>query len=456
MMPRTPLLLICDDDPTLHLAVKHSLRGKFECRSARNTDEARLILQKTRADLLLLDIQMRTPEEGIEAIPLLRELDPEMAIVMSSGRTDFDAVRESMRRGAADFVPKDSEPEALLHVLSRALERRTLLQRREQQSFEVTTQQRQHVLVGESAPILALRRMVERVGSSPANVLISGETGTGKEVVARQLRRTLGDGTLAPFIAVDSSTIQSSMAESLLFGHEKGAFTGAESAAKGIFEESDGGIVYFDEIGNMPLGIQAKLLRVIQEREFTRLGSSRVIQSDFRVVCATNRDLDEMARKGEFKDDLLQRLNVLPVQIPPLRERVSDIPLLVEHFLQKQPRPLRFTEAAMGLLQDFPWPGNVRELGNVVAYVAAMCDTSEVDVADLPPRFRDRSRPSSSPSSSGTFYERVAAFEGKLLAEEYSKWDRNVSRMALQLGMDRSHLHAKLKEYGIHAPRREG
>lgn len=455
-MPRTPLLLICDDDPTIHLAIKHSLKGKFDCRSARNTDEARLILQKNRADLLLLDIQMRTPDEGLEAIPIFRELDPEMAIVMSSGRTDFNAVRESMRQGAVDFVPKDFDPEALLHVLSRVLERKSLLKRQEQQSFEVATQQRRQVLVGEAPSIVTLRKIIERVKASPANVLITGETGTGKEVVARQLRKALPDGTLAPFVAVDSSTIQSSIAESLLFGHEKGAFTGAESAAKGIFEEADGGIVYFDEIGNMPLGIQAKLLRVIQEREFTRMGSSRVIRSEFRVICATNRDLEEMTRKGEFKDDLLQRLNVLPIQIPPLRERASDIPLLADHFLQRQPRPLRFTDAAMELLQTYRWPGNVRELGNVIAYVSAMCDESEVDVADLPPKIRDRNRPpSSTASAAGGFYDRVAAFERELLADEYAKMDRNVSRMAIALGMDRSHLYTKLKEHGIHAPKRE-
>lgn len=455
-MARPPLLLICDDDPTIHLAIKHALKGKFDFRSARDTDEARLILKTFRADLLLLDIQMRTPNEGLEAIPVFRDLDPEMAIIMSSGRTDFDAVRESMRLGAVDYAPKDLDPDGVLHVLMRALERRSLLRRREQQSFEVAAQQRRHVLIGESDSIQSLKRIVERVRTSAANVLISGETGTGKEVVARQLRGTLPDGTLAPFVAVDSSTIQSSVAESLLFGHEKGAFTGAENMARGIFEEADGGVVYFDEIGNMPLGIQAKLLRVIQEREFTRLGSSRVIRSEFRVVCASNRDLDEMSRKGEFKDDLLQRLNVLPIHIPPLRERPSDIPLLVDHFLHAQPRSLRLTQAAMELLQAYSWPGNVRELGNVIAYVAAMCDGSEVDVADLPPKFRDGCRPAAAPSLDGTFYERMAALERKLLSDEYVRWGRNVSRMAIQLGMDRSHLHSKLKEHDIHPPRRDG
>src|SRR6185295_4562387 len=167
--------------------------------------------------------------------------------------------------------------------------------------------------------IVHLRKTIDKLAASNANVLITGETGTGKEVVARQLRRKLSDGSLAPFVSVDSATIQSSTAESLLFGHEKGAFTGAEKMTKGIFEEANGGVVYFDEIGNMPLDIQAKLLRVLQEKEISRLGSSKSIQLDFRVVCATNRDLDEMARAGQFKPDLLQRLNVLPVQLTPLR-----------------------------------------------------------------------------------------------------------------------------------------
>jgi DNA-binding NtrC family response regulator len=450
-MPRLPRILICDDDSTFHLAVKYALKGKCECRSAYHSDEALAILKSHSIDILLLDIQIRTPNEGLDKLKILRATDPEMAIVMSSGRTDFSTVREAMRLGATDYLPKDFDPEELKHIISRMMERKGLLSRNAQQDYEAVAQQRRHVLIGESPAIRSLRKVIEKVRESDANVIVTGETGCGKEVVARQLRRALADGSLAPFVAVDSATIQGSTAESTLFGHEKGAFTGAERATKGLFEEADGGIVYVDEIGNMSLEIQAKLLRVLQEKEVVRLGSTRPIPLEFRVVCATNRDLEEMVSKGEFKDDLLQRLSVLPIGIPPLRERREDIPLLVQHFasLHAKSRPnLTFTEEAIEALRDYRWTGNVRELGNVIAYVTAMAEGDEVDVSDLPPKIRDSSAKAT--SSGAGFYERVAGYEHDVLAKEYSAHGGNISRMAIQLGMDRSHLYTKLREHGIH------
>lgn len=448
-------VLICDDDPIFHLAIKQTLKGRFECRSAFNADEAEAILRNHRFDIVLLDVQMRTDDEGLKAITKLREIDPDASIVMSSGLTDFETVKQAMILGACDYLVKDADPQALIHTLEKVLETRRLIHRKEQQNFEAAGYQDKQVLVGKSAALQSLRKMIEKMRMSPANVLIFGETGAGKEVVARQLRGKLHDGSLAPFVAIDSSTIQSSTAESLLFGHEKGAFTGAERQTKGIFEEADGGIVYFDEIANMPLDIQAKLLRVIQEKEFSRLGSSRVIASSFRVVCATNKNLEEMCKQGLFKDDLLQRLNVLPISIPPLRERIDDIQLLVEHF---QPKGLHFTSATIEMLQAYSWPGNIRELSNVIAYVTTMAESSEIEPADLPPKIRDASTHEAAKRSAahelgavnGSFYEQVASFEKNLLLGEYSKKEGNVSRMALSLGMDRSHLYTKLREYGIH------
>ena len=455
-MERETKVLICDDDSLYHLAIKQALKGKFDCRSAYNGDEALTILRKYPIDVLLLDVQMRTLDEGLRYLPRFRELDNDLAVVMISGMTDFQTVREAMRLGASDYIPKDFDPNDLAHTIGLVLDRRRLIQRQGQQNFEALNQQKHHVMVGKSPSVHSMRKVVEKFSASHASVVITGETGTGKEVVARQLRGTMPDGSLAPFVAVDSATIQSSTAESILFGHEKGAFTGAEKTTKGIFEEADGGIVYFDEIANMPLDIQSKLLRVLQEKEVSRLGSSRVMQLNFRVVCATNRDLEEMARRGEFKDDLLQRLNVLPVLVPPLRERKEDIPDLVRHFLSKQPGDLKFTEDALEALQGYEWPGNIRELQNVVAYAAAMVEGTEVDVADLPPRIRDsgtsRARLAVS-ESEGSFYDQVGHFEKAILAREYANSDGNVSKLALTLGMDRSHLYTKLKEHGIHIKR---
>ncbi len=419
-MSRLPKILICDDDKIFQLAVKHSLKDRYEVRSAFNAEEAEAILKNQQFEVLLLDIQMRTDDEGLKHIPVFRAIDPDLSIVMSSSLKDFATVREALRLGADEYVPKDFDPDELAIIVAQMLEKRALRKKSAQQSFEVLSGQKHHLMVGESTEIVALRKIIERVRASNANVVITGETGTGKEVVARQLRGAAPDGSLAPFVAVDSSTIQSTMAESMLFGHEKGAFTGAERATSGIFEQANGGIVYFDEIVNMPLEIQAKLLRVLQEKEVTRLGSSRVMQLEFRVVCATNQDLDEMVKQGRFKADLLQRLNVIPIQLPPLRSRKGDIPLLLEHFAERNRNRvagqcMSFSSEALAVLQEYSWPGNIRELSNLVSYLAVMSDLAELDVSDLPPKIRDqpgvRPEGDAPASARGSFYERVSEFE---------------------------------------------
>jgi len=459
-MKKLPEILICDDDQTFHLSVKFCLKNQFECRSAYNCDEAIAIIKNNPIQILLLDVQMRSPDEGLKYLPEIKSLDDELQIIMTSGRTDFNTVREAMRLGAVDYIPKDFDPNELAHLIRRVLERRELLGRKSQQNFEIASEQKQHLLLGECESIIKLRKTIEKMRVSSSNVLITGETGTGKEVVARQMRKTLTDGSLAPFVAVDSATIQSSMAESILFGHEKGAFTGAEKITKGLFEEAHGGIIYFDEIGNMPLEIQAKLLRVLQEKEIIRLGSSKVIQLDFRVICATNRDLEKMVREHLFKEDLLQRLNVLPIVLPALRERTEDISILIHHFVTKlgfhdeRSAPICFTEEAIETFKKYSWPGNIRELSNLISYLSTMIDGNQVDLADLPPKYREQKRIQSTPAAqTKDFYARVASFESSLLADEFSRCDGNVSKLALTLGMDRSHLYSKLKEYGIYSPR---
>lgn len=463
-MQRLPRILICDDDSLFQMSVKAFLKGRYECLSAFHGDEALAILRNQSIDLLMLDVQIRTEDEGLNLIPRILEQDPRLAIIMSSGRKDFETVREAMRRGAVDYVPKDADPNELLHVLQRVLERRRLIESREQQAFEAGLHQRKHVLIGQSPLMQDLRRQIDKIRLGASNVVIAGETGTGKEVVARQLRKTLPDGAFEPFIAVDSATIQSSTAESILFGHEKGAFTGADRQTKGVFEEAHGGIVYFDEIANMSLEIQAKLLRVLQEKEVRRMGSARSIPLEFRVICATNRDLEGMVRAGQFKDDLVQRLSVLPIAIPPLRERKQDIEALVRHFVEQQQirgRKIAFAPSALECLAAYDWPGNIRELSNIVAYVTTMADSDEIEASDLPPKLRDaltlQTRRGVVPSearekgaSTVNFYEEVAHFEKELLAGEYARADGNISKLALRLEMDRSHLYTKLREYGIH------
>lgn len=321
MMKENSTILICDDDRDFHYAIKTILKGLYNTRSTYHADEALAVVKNHQIDLLILDIQMRTPLEGLDAIPKFREIDPELTILIASGLTDYRTVIKAIQLGATDYIVKGDESEGILLRISQAFEKKALIHQKKQQNFEAVTTQKQHLLLGNSLSTQKLRKTIDRMRQSSADIVITGETGTGKEVVARQFRGTLPDGTLAPFVAIDSSTIQASTAESILFGHEKGAFTGADKATQGLFEVAEGGIIYFDEIGNMPLEIQAKLLRVIQEREVSRLGSSKILPLRFRVICATNKDLEKMVGHGLFKDDLLQRLNVLPIHLSPLREK---------------------------------------------------------------------------------------------------------------------------------------
>ncbi len=471
-------ILICDDDSTFHLSVKYALKGGFDFTSSYNADEAITLIKKTPFDILLLDIQMRTKDEGIRYLPRIRETDPNLAVIMTSGLSDYRSVSESLKAGAVDYVTKDFGPEELKHRIETVLRQRKLISRIKVKDSETLRDQKQNQLIGDSRAISDLRRKIEKLRNSKANILITGETGVGKEVVARLLRETLSDGTLAPFISIDSSTIQSSTAESILFGHEKGAFTGADRQAKGIFEEADGGTVYFDEIGNMPVEIQSKLLRVLQEKEVIRLGSSKPIQLDFRIIAATNRDLGQMTRTGDFKVDLLQRIEVIPIHIPPLRDRVDDIPLLVDFFCKRNApagRVVSFSQEALRVLSFYSWPGNIRELNNIVAYVIAMSDSETIEVADLPPKLREKAALSHQLSvetsksetaqknhpqpkvdiphsllSSGTLFDRMEAVEKAILSSEFDSCEGNVSTMALRLGVDRSHLYSKLREHGLY------
>lgn len=451
-------ILICDDDLTFQLACRETLTrsAAYACRWAKNSAEARLLLSKESFDLLLLDIEMRTPDEGLEFLPFLKEQFSELPVLMCSGRSGFEDVRRAMTSGAWDYVRKDCEPEHLHHavelLLTRARERRNARLAHE----EIRRQDARSVgsgeILGNGPAMLELRKKLEKYARSLAPVLIIGETGTGKELVARFLRPIRDDGTPGPFVAVDSATITESTAESILFGHEKGAFTGADRARAGLFEQADGGVLFLDELANMPQSIQQKLLRVLQEKEVTRLGSSRTLKVDFRLIAATNRDLEAMSKKGEFLPDLLQRVQVLPVNLPPLRQRREDIPLLAAEFLRKLgPSEASWSAEALILLQAYDWPGNVRELHNVVHYAVTMADHSSLDVTDLPERIRSEPLLSASAGSEHTmgFYQQMLAHEARLLNEALAIPYASISELARRLGMDRSHLYTKLKQHGL-------
>lgn len=466
-----PKILICDDNQNIHLAIKSELSSDYEFKSAFNSEEAKVILKKNQMDLVLLDMEIEHSRSGLDLIPQILELQDDVKIIMFSGNRDFDAVRNALKGGAYDYILKDAGVDELRHVLSKTLIHQQASRQNQQNQFELKKQHSNVSLIGNSAPIQKIKKQIEKAKNSPAPVIIFGETGTGKEVIARSLRRTLPDGSLEPFIAVDASTIQSSVAESMLFGYEKGAFTGADKTTRGLFEEANGGTLYFDELANMPLDIQNKLLRVVQEKEVLRMGSSKPITLDFRIICATNQNLEELCRQGKFKEDLYQRLCVLQIDTPAMRDRMEDIPELLEHFAEKyrgNQQKLEFQPDTLNTLRHYPWPGNVREISNLVLYLYTMSEGSEISPLDLPPKMakeagkaapKELDSPgiangSHTGTTAKTFYEAVSEFESKLLKEKYEQFDGNVSKMAAALEMDRSYLHSKLKSFGIHTARK--
>ncbi len=458
-----PKLLVCDDNQNVQLAIKTTFSNDLDIKSAYTSEESLIILKKNRMDLILLDMEIEHSQSGLELIPKFLAIQEDIKIIIFSGNQDFGIVKKALQLGACDYIIKDAETDELKHVIQKTLQFQQATRKNEQNQFELKKQHFSTALIGESAQIQKIRKQIEKARNSPAPVIIFGATGTGKEVIARSLRKILPDQSLEPFISVDSSTIQSSVAESMLFGYEKGAFTGAEKTTRGLFEEANGGTLYFDELANMPLEIQNKLLRVVQEKEVLRIGSSKPIQLDFRVICATNQNLEELIKQGKFKEDLYQRLCVLQIETSPLSERSEDLPLLLEFFAkshQGNNPKISFLPETIALLKKYSWPGNVREVSNLVLYLYTMMDGEMVSPLDLPPKFTKATSIAKSSLQSisnedfKNFYEAVEGFEQKFLQEKYSFFEGNVSKMASALEMDRSYLHGKLKNFGIHTARK--
>lgn len=454
-MNNRPHILIADDDSLVHMSM--DVIAEKQGWQLTHTSLPKQTLEKAQSDhfdCIILDIHFGKEKAGMDVLKQIQKLSPKTPVIMLSGENEFSIIKEALKYGAEDYIIKGDEEEKLIHSISLILKTKKLADQKTAQIRELKHRDDAHTLVGESPAIQELRKTIEKLRNKKFNILITGETGTGKEIVARSLRsRTQED--LEPFVAIDSATILSSTAESILFGHEKGAFTGADQSKTGLFEEASNGTVYFDEISNMPLEIQSKLMRVLEEKEIRKLGSNQTIKLDFRVIAATNKDLNELSKKGAFKDDLYQRLSVVPINIPPLRDRASDIPLLIHHAFMKAGSPqFQMSEEAMTLLKRYSWPGNVRELVHLVHYWIAMNDTNKIEVSDLPPHIRNSipDFPKTTPVT-GTFYEKVEAYEANLLKEEYKKSDGNISALAEKLGMDRSHLYSKLAQYGIHQKR---
>jgi two-component system nitrogen regulation response regulator NtrX len=444
-------ILIVDDEAGIRQALKQVLEYEdLVVRVAASGGEAITVYPEFRPHLVFLDVKM-AGLDGLETLTRIRDLDPKAQVVMISGHGTIATAVEATQRGAFDFLEKPLDTDRLLVTVRNALAHARLMD--ENTRLKEVTENR-FTMVGDSPALMAVRDRIAKVGPTSARVLITGENGTGKELVARALHDA-SPRRDRPFVEVNCAAIPSELIESELFGHMKGSFTGAFADRAGKFEQADGGTLFLDEVGDMSLSAQAKLLRVLQEGVVTRIGGSKSIQVDVRVLAATNKDLDAEIAEGRFREDLLYRLNVVPIEVPPLRDRREDIPALVAHFAEQLSASAgvpgrKFSEDAVRRLQSRPWPGNIRELRNAVERALILASGKMVTAADID-HLLPAGTPSSLPDASGsrTFETFKQEAEKNFLVQQLREHDWNVSETARALKMPRSNLYKKIERYGL-------
>ncbi len=458
-MPQKAHLLIVDDEANTLASLSRAFRLEgHEATVCDNAGKALELAKSQAFDLILSDVVM----PGKDGLALLEELKAQgvaTPVVMMSGQAHIEMAVRATRLGAIDFLEKPISTEKLLLTVENALK----LGRLERENRDLERRLGKHEIVWKGETMQRVMAQVERVAASETRVCILGETGTGKELVARTLheRSHRADG---PFVTLNCAAVPAELIESELFGHEKGSFTGAAGRHVGKFEQAQRGTIFLDEIGDMPLAMQAKLLRVLEEGEVERIGGDRAISVDVRVIVATHRDLEAQVRDGKFRQDLFHRVYVFPLRLPPLRERREDIPVLVEHFARQVSaangwKPMRFTEGAIAALQDHPWPGTIRELRNAVERLMLLASSDEVTEETVALALPTSSAsPESGPAASGPLAERVRIFEKQTILAELKRHHNQISNTARALGLERSHLYKKAEQVGIDlkAVRNEG
>ena len=446
-------ILVIDDERSIRETLSEILTDEGYAVTAVESGEdgLRRFLEEA-FDLVFLDVWLRD-RDGLSLLEAADGRLSEVPVVMISGHANVETAVRAVRLGAYDFLEKPLSLERVVLTAQKAIEHRDLLAevvkfrgRRESESE----------LLGESAPMRKLREEIARVASTDARVLITGENGTGKELVARHIHR-LSERREAPLVEVNCAAIPEDLIESELFGHSRGSFTGASEDRRGKFEEADGATLFLDEVADMSAKTQAKVLRALQEGRFTRVGGSRAIASDARVLSATNKTLAEEIRRGAFREDLYFRLAVVPIHVPPLRERTDDIPLLAEHFLREASarfgrKPKSLSAAAVEALEAYRWPGNVRELKNLIERLMILSPSEEVQREDLPSEFREGELAETAVGQA-PLRDARDDFERRYILAALKKNRGNVSRTAEALDLERSNLYRKLKAYGIEVER---
>jgi len=445
-------ILIVDDERGIRDSLSAVLKDEgFAVAICKSGEECLELARDGNYSCILLDIWLGDGIDGLETLQKLKEECIDAAVVMISGHGNIETAVRSTKLGAFDFIEKPLSLERTIVTIKNAVRQREL------ELANLLLQEElagQYVMVGESVAMRALRKQISIVAPTDGRVLISGESGTGKELVARAIHAQ-SKRRNEPFVEINSAAIPEELVESELFGHAKGAFSGATRAKKGKFEIANGATIFLDEIGDMSPRVQAKMLRVLEEQRFEPVGSNTPLNVDVRVISATNKPLDSLIDNGNFRSDLFYRLNVIPFQVPPLRERSEDIPLLVDHFNQRfsndyGKKPKVFSEAAIEDLQTHYWVGNVRELKNIVERIVIMSSKEAIGVNDLP-QLENSAEPSAVSFRFPSFKDATDAYQREFIQHKLAQFDGNVAKAAEDMGVDRSHLYRRMRNLGIKA-----
>lgn len=429
-----------------------SVEKNYEVSTATSGEACLKYIREQLPDLVMLDIQM-PGIDGIETLKRIKEFDIRIPVVMMSAHGTIEKAVKSMKLGAYDFIPKPLERDRLLITAKNALMASSLKKEVDELKTELKHKYTFSNIIGQSGVMQEIFKSVEKVVNSSVTVLIQGESGTGKELIARAVHYHSSTRANKPFVAVNCTALPESLLESELFGHEKGSFTGAVGRRIGKFEQANNGTIFLDEVGLMSQATQAKLLRVLQEREFERVGGAELIKVDVRVISATNRDLEEVMKKGEFREDLFYRLSVFPIKLPALRERREDIPLLAAHFLKKysdqeNKKVEGISSDALELLMAYNWPGNVRELENAIERAVVLTNEAEIAAKELPPAVRSIGEKKIY-ESDNTLSSWIEKLEEDALRQALLENEGNISKTAKKLGIGRATIYRKAKKYGL-------
>jgi DNA-binding NtrC family response regulator len=462
-----PRILVVEDERAIQLALSGLLgRAGYEVSLAGTGDDAIARLGENAYDLVLTDLALGQGASGLDVLRAAKRLRPETVVVMITAHGSEKIAVEAMKAGAEDYVPKPFDNEEIRLVVQRALERTRLARDHRELLDRVQREYAFESLIGAGPAMQRVFETIRKVAETDLTVLVRGESGTGKELVAQALHNR-SQRRNRPFVAVNCAAISRELVESELFGHEKGAFTGADARRQGRFEVADGGTIFLDEIGDMPPETQAKVLRVLQERSFERVGGARPIQVDVRVVAATHRNLEEEVRQGRFREDLYYRLRVVEIELPPLRERLADVPALALRFLEQVNERLgrekqRFSEAALAHLARQRWPGNVRELRNAIEQASVLASSPLIDVGDFqqgaplraPAAANGGAVAPSAPEPEAAHFSdakrrAVESFEREFLLRALRAHGGNISRAAESIGMVRQSLQQKIRELDL-------